>query len=207
MGISNRLLTPCHTRLRRPPRGPFSYQGVSTQGVRHRTSKPLFFFQQDTNRENKNGVFVKGGGVQNNRKGGTASLRSRTRVKRNALSGARFKGLSLYFLYQEGNLIRIKTGLDTHSRDTFWTLRSPGPEGPRGHPVGHSLGHPPFLGTLSGILREHFGPRDSCSRPAGSQNGGGGLCPLPKTAGFDENGENDEWPFRPQKQGLCSSDP
>ena len=32
---SNRLLTPCHTRLRRPPRGPFSYQGVSTRGVRH----------------------------------------------------------------------------------------------------------------------------------------------------------------------------
>ena len=35
------------------------------------------------------------------------------------------------------------------SRDTFWTLWSPGPEGPRGHPVGHSLGHPPFSGTLS----------------------------------------------------------
>ena len=35
VGISNRLLTPCHTRLRRPPRGPFSYQGVSTRGVRH----------------------------------------------------------------------------------------------------------------------------------------------------------------------------
>ena len=35
VGISNRLLTPCHTRLRRPPRGPFSYQGVSTRGARH----------------------------------------------------------------------------------------------------------------------------------------------------------------------------
>ena len=34
-GMSNRLLNPCHTRLRRPPRGPFSYQGVSTRGVRH----------------------------------------------------------------------------------------------------------------------------------------------------------------------------
>ena len=33
--ISNRLLTPCHTRLRRPRRGPFSHQGVSTKGVRH----------------------------------------------------------------------------------------------------------------------------------------------------------------------------
>ena len=32
VGISNRLLAPCHTRLRRPPRGPFSYQGVSTRG-------------------------------------------------------------------------------------------------------------------------------------------------------------------------------
>ena len=41
-----------------------------------------------------------------------------------------------------------------------------------GHPFGHSLGHPPFSGTLSGTLRGHFGPkgpRDSCSRPAGSQ--------------------------------------
>ena len=53
-------------------------------------------------------------GNQNNRKGGTASLRLRTCVKRNAVFGARFKGLSLYFLYQKGNLIRIKTGLDTY---------------------------------------------------------------------------------------------
>ena len=35
VGISNRLLTPRHIRLRRPARGPFSYQGVSTKGVRH----------------------------------------------------------------------------------------------------------------------------------------------------------------------------
>ena len=35
------------------------------------------------------------------------------RVKRNAVFGARFKGLSLYFLYQKGNQIRIKAGLDT----------------------------------------------------------------------------------------------
>ena len=28
--------------------------------------------------------------------------------------GARFKGPSLYLLYQKGNLIRIKTGLDTY---------------------------------------------------------------------------------------------
>ena len=51
---------------------------------------------------------------RNNRKGGTASFRSRTCVKRNVAFGARFKGLSLYFLYQNGKLIRIKTGLDTY---------------------------------------------------------------------------------------------
>ena len=47
-------------------------------------------------------------------RGGTASLRSRTCVKRNVVYGARFKGLSLYFLYQKENLIRIKMGLDTY---------------------------------------------------------------------------------------------
>ena len=55
---------------------------------------------------------------RNNRKG-AASLRSRTCVKRNAVFGAHFKGLSLYFLDQKGNLIRIKTGLvhlDTYLR-------------------------------------------------------------------------------------------
>ena len=55
------------------------------------------------------------------------------------------------------------------SRDTFWTLWSPGPEGPRRHPVRHSLGHPPFSGT--GHSRGHSGNRsglrDSCSRPGG----------------------------------------
>ena len=50
----------------------------------------------------------------NNRKASTASLCSRTCVKRNAVFGARFKGLSLYFLSQKGNLIRIKMGLDTY---------------------------------------------------------------------------------------------
>ena len=49
----------------------------------------------------------------NNRKGGTTSLLSRTCVERNAMFVARFKGLSLYFLCQKGNLVRIKTGLDT----------------------------------------------------------------------------------------------
>ena len=54
------------------------------------------------------------GVFRNNRKGGTASLRSRTCVKRNSMFGARVEGLSLYFLYQKGNLTRIKTGLDTY---------------------------------------------------------------------------------------------
>ena len=55
-----------------------------------------------------------------------------------------------------------------HSRDTFWTLQSPGPFGPRRHP----LGHPRLSGTLSGTLRDTSGPkglRDSCSRPGCSQ--------------------------------------
>ena len=41
--FKNRLLTPCHTRLRRPPRGPFRYQGVSTRGVRHSPVDKLQF--------------------------------------------------------------------------------------------------------------------------------------------------------------------
>ena len=34
-----------------------------------------------------------------------------------------------------------------------------------------------------------------------------GFCILPKTAGFDENGENDECAFCPRKQGVCSPTP
>ena len=41
-----------------------------------------------------------------------------------------------------------------HSQDTLWTLRSPGPEGPRRQPVRHSLAHPPFSGTLARRARE-----------------------------------------------------
>ena len=44
------------------------------------------------------------------------------------------------------------------SRDTFWTLRSPGSEGPQKHPEEHSR-------DTSGPK----GPRDSCSTPGGSQ--------------------------------------
>ena len=53
-------------------------------------------------------------GFRSNRKAGTASLRSHTCIKRNAVFGARFKGLSQCFLYRKGNLIRSKTGLDTY---------------------------------------------------------------------------------------------
>ena len=45
-----------------------------------------------------------------------------------------------------------------HAGDTFWTLRSPGPEGPHKHPERHSR-------HTSGPKD----PRDSCSRPGGSQ--------------------------------------
>ena len=34
----------------------------------------------------------------------------------------------------------------------------PGPEGPRRHPLGHSVRHPPFSGTLQGYSPAHFGP-------------------------------------------------
>ena len=47
-------------------------------------------------------------------------------------------------------------GVSGYSRDTFWRLRSPGPEGPQRHPEGHSR-H-----TLG-----RKGPKDSCSRPGG----------------------------------------
>ena len=55
---------------------------------------------------------------RNNPKGGTASLRSRTCVKRNALFGARFKGLSLHLLYQKGNSDTYQNGLGYIS-DTY----------------------------------------------------------------------------------------
>ena len=53
---------------------------------------------------------------------------------------------------------QVSRTLRGHSRDTFWTIQSPGPKGNRRHPVGHSLGHPRFSGTLSGALLRHFGP-------------------------------------------------
>ena len=41
--------------------------------------------------------------------------------------------------------VRIPRG---HSRDTFWTLRSPGPEGPQRHPEGHPEDTPGTLRAL-----------------------------------------------------------
>ena len=53
---------------------------------------------------------------------------------------------------------KVSRTLRGHSRDTFWTLQRPGPEGPQRHPEGH------FRDT-SGPK----GPRDSCSRSGGLQ--------------------------------------
>ena len=60
-----------------------------------------------------------------------------------------------------GSVPRSVSGARRHSRDTFWTLRSPGPEDT---PVfGDTLGDTP--GDTSGPKN----PRDPCSRPGGSQ--------------------------------------
>ena len=72
------------------------------------------FLQEPPNRPGNSHSLLDFSESRNNRKGGTTSLRSRTCVKRNAVFGARFKGLSLHFLYQKGNLICIKMGLDTY---------------------------------------------------------------------------------------------
>ena len=49
--------------------------------------------------------------------------------------------------------------LRRHSRDTFWTLWGPGPEGPLRHSPGHSLGHPDFWDTPSDTPRHTSGPK------------------------------------------------
>ena len=48
--------------------------------------------------------------------------------------------------------------LRRHSRDTFWTLLGPGPQGPPRHSARHSLGHPDFWGHSLGHSGGHFGP-------------------------------------------------
>ena len=65
-------------------------------------------------------------------RGDTASLRSRTCVKRNAVFGARFKGLSLYVLYQKGNLIQKRLGVHKIFVRKFGFTTPPPPEkGPK----------------------------------------------------------------------------
>ena len=57
-----------------------------------------------------------------------------------------------------------------HSRDTFWTVPSAGPEGPQRHPMGHSLKHPRFRETLGDASQDTSaskGPRDSCRGSGG----------------------------------------
>ena len=56
--------------------------------------------------------------------------------------------------------------LRRHSRDTSWTVRRAGPEGLRGHPLGHSVGHRRFRGHSRGHSPGHSGakgPKDPCS--------------------------------------------
>ena len=53
---------------------------------------------------------------------------------------------------------RVSWTLWGHSRDTFWALWSPEPEGPPTQSPGHSLGHPDFRGHSVGHFPGHFGP-------------------------------------------------
>ena len=72
----------------------------------------------------------------------------------------------------QGSLGPFGPRLWGHSRDTFWTLQSSGPEGTQRHPMGHSVGHPRFRGHSRGHSPAHSGlkgPRDPCSWSAGSQ--------------------------------------
>ena len=59
VGISNRLLTPCHTRLRRPPRDLFSYQGVSTRGVGHSPAVKQMCWELSCPEESSHRTFAK----------------------------------------------------------------------------------------------------------------------------------------------------
>ena len=74
-----------------PPKSSFSTHFQST--LRRLTATYSPHRQKITDRT----FSISANNHRNNRKGGTASLRSRTCVKRNAVFGAHFKGLSLYF--------------------------------------------------------------------------------------------------------------
>ena len=52
-----------------------------------------------------------------------------------------------------------------HSRDTFWTLLSPGAEGPRRHPVGHPPRTPPVFGDTLGDTPETLRARRARKTP------------------------------------------
>ena len=85
---------------------------------------------------------------------------------------SRSKNCDLPGLLQEslgpfGPEVSPESTLGGHSQDTFWTLRSLGPKGPRRHPVGHSLGHPRFQRHSRGHSGDTKGPRESCSRLGG----------------------------------------
>ena len=75
--------------------------------------------------------------------------------------------------------------LQGHSRDTFWTLRSPGPRGPGDTPRDTPGGTPVFgdtLGDTPGDTSGSKGLRDPCSRPGGSQPNS--ICSTPSQMSF-----------------------
>ena len=60
--------------------------------------------------------------------------------------------------------------LSEHSRDTFWTLRSPGPKGPRDTPW-DTPGDTPVFGALSGTLPETLRARRARETPVAGRGG------------------------------------
>ena len=103
--------------------------------------------------------------------------RARTCVKRNAGFGARVKGLSLYFLYQKGNLIRIKTGLDTSLiRIQTRILLSRYP------PYDYSKAHP----RNSVLINDTFIANPACYRSLSGSSGP--KCPQSVLKSVPENG-------------------
>ena len=60
--------------------------------------------------------------------------------------------------------------LQGHSRETFWALRSPGPEKSWRHPVATLPRTPPFSGTLLGTLRGPLRARRARETPVAVLN-------------------------------------
>ena len=67
------------------------------------------------------------------------------------------------------SVTKVSRTLWGNSRDTFWTLRSPRPEGPWGHPPGHSVGHPDFRGHSVRHSPGHSGPKGPRESPVGGR--------------------------------------